>query len=115
MGAVSLPRAAEEAGSLPRAAEGVEAGAVGLPRAAEEAGSLPRAAEEAGSLPRAAEEAGAGGSEKVRGAPGKGVPLTITPPLNERRPDAMETGTGRNGMEPKVTARIRRGAAGCLA
>ena len=105
MGAVSLPRAAEEAGSLPRAAEGVEAGAVGLPRAAEEAGSLPRAAE----------EVGAGGSEKVRGAPGKGVPLTITPPLNERRPDAMETGTGRNGMEPKVTARIRRGAAGCLA
>jgi len=45
-----------------------------------------------------------------------GVPLTITPPSELHRPDAMVSGgMGRKGMEPKAKARMRRGAAGFLA
>ena len=43
----------------------------------------------------------------------KGVPLTITPPLEKHRPDAwIGREIGRKGIEPKVTVRIRRGVAG---
>jgi len=43
----------------------------------------------------------------------KGVPLTITPPLEKQRPDAwVGREIGRKGIEPKVIVRIRRGAAG---
>ena len=43
----------------------------------------------------------------------KGVPLTITPPLEKHRPDAwVGREIGRKGIEPKAIVRIRRGAAG---
>jgi hypothetical protein len=44
----------------------------------------------------------------------EGVPLTITPPLDKHRLDAEESGIGRKGIEPKVRARMRRGAPGFL-
>ena len=44
----------------------------------------------------------------------EGVPLTITPPLDEHRLDAEDSGIGRKGIEPKVRARMRRGAPGFL-
>ena len=44
----------------------------------------------------------------------EGVPLTITPPLDEHRLDAEESEIGRKGIEPKVRARMRCGAPGFL-
>ena len=46
----------------------------------------------------------------------EGVPLTITPSPDKHRLDAqVAMGTGRNGIDPKVATRMRRGAAGCAA
>ena len=45
------------------------------------------------------EVAGAGA-----GVEAEGVPLTITPPLDEHRLDAEESEIGRKGIEPKVRA-----------
>ena len=42
----------------------------------------------------------------------EGVPLTITPPLDEHRLDAEESEIGRKGIELKVRAGMRRGAPG---
>ena len=57
-----------------------------------------------------AEAVEAGAAEQKR------VPLTITPPPDKHRPDAeVTTGTGRKGIDPKAMARMRRGAAGCVA
>ena len=48
--------------------------------------------------------------------PAERVPLTITPPPDKHRLDAeVAIGTGRKGMVPKAIARMRRGAAGCVA
>jgi len=44
----------------------------------------------------------------------EGVPLTITPPLDKHRLDAEESEIGWKGIEPKVRARMRRGAPGFL-
>ena len=45
----------------------------------------------------------------------KGVPLTITPPLEKHRPDAwIGREIGRKGIEPKVIVQMHRGAAGLL-
>ena len=57
---------------------------------------------------------GGGGARESRKVGGQeGVPLTITPPLERHRPDAWtEREIGRKGIEPKVIAWIRRGAAG---
>ena len=44
----------------------------------------------------------------------EGVPLTITPPLDEHRLDAEESEIGQKGIEPKARARMRRGAPGFL-
>jgi len=43
-----------------------------------------------------------------------GVPLTITPPLDEHRLDVEESEIGRKGIEPKARARMWRGAPGFL-
>jgi len=56
-----------------------------------------------------------GGSEAIgaRGEPGAGgVPLTIPLLLDEHRLDAEESEIGQKGIEPKVRARMRRGAPG---
>jgi len=59
----------------------------------------------------ARESRNVGGSERSGGGQ-EGVPLTITPPLERHRPDAWtEREIGRKGIEPKVIAWIRRGAA----
>ena len=42
----------------------------------------------------------------------KGVPLTITPPLEQHRLDAGVAEIGRKGIEPKARARMQCGAAG---
>ena len=44
----------------------------------------------------------------------KGVPLTITPPLEKHRLNAevVESEIGWKGIVPKITAWMRRGAAG---
>jgi len=44
--------------------------------------------------------------DEVAGAEAEGVPLTITPPLDEHRLDAEESGIGRKGIEPKVRVRM---------
>ena len=43
-----------------------------------------------------------------------GVPLTITPPLDEHRLDAEESETRRKGIELKARARMQCGAPGFL-
>ena len=43
-----------------------------------------------------------------------GVPLTITPSLDEHRLDAEESEIGRKGIELKARARMRCGAPGFL-
>jgi len=43
-----------------------------------------------------------------------GVPLTITPPLDEHQLDAEESEIGLKGIEPKARARMRHGAPGFL-
>ena len=53
-------------------------------------------------------------AEDERVLEAEGVPLTITPPLDKHRLDAEESGIGRKGIEPKVRARMRRGAPGFL-
>ena len=53
-------------------------------------------------------------AEDGRESEAEGVPLTITPPLDKHRLDAEESGIGRKGIEPKVRARMRRGAPGFL-
>jgi len=53
-------------------------------------------------------------AEDGRESEAEGVPLTITPPLDKHRLDAEGSGIGRKGIEPKVRARIRRGAPGFL-
>ena len=40
----------------------------------------------------------------------EGVPLTITPPLDEHRLDVEESEIGRKGIKPKARAWMRRGA-----
>ena len=54
--------------------------------------------------------------EERRSAEGReGVPLTITPPLEEHRLDAeVAIVIGRKGISPKAIARMRRGADGFL-
>jgi len=47
----------------------------------------------------------AGGSRKH-----KGFPLQSPPPLDEHQLDAEESEIGRKGIEPKVRARMQRGA-----
>jgi len=54
------------------------------------------------------------GAEDRRESEAEGVPLTITPPLDEHRLDAEESGIRRKGIEPKVRAQMRRGAPGFL-
>jgi len=54
-------------------------------------------------------EAGAGAEAEA-----EGVPLTITLSLDEHRLDAEESEIGWKGIEPKVRARMRRGAPGFL-
>jgi len=44
----------------------------------------------------------------------EGVPLTITPPLDEHRLDAEESEIRRKGIEPKARVRMWRGAPGFL-
>jgi len=44
----------------------------------------------------------------------EGVPLTITPPLDEHRLDAEEIEIARKGIEPKARVRMRCGAPGFL-
>ena len=54
-------------------------------------------------------------AEDRRESEAEGVPLTITPRLDKHRLDAAEgSGIRRKGIEPKVRARIRRGAPGFL-
>jgi len=53
-------------------------------------------------------------AEDRRESEAEGVPLTITPPLDEHRLDAEESGIGWKGIEPKVRARMRCGAPGFL-
>ena len=58
---------------------------------------------------------GGSGAVGARGEPGaraeaEGVPLTITPPLDEHRLDAEESEIRRKGVELKARARMRRGA-----
>ena len=43
-----------------------------------------------------------------------GVPLTITPPLDEHQLDVEESETRRKGIEPKARARMWCGAPGFL-
>jgi len=70
---------------------------------------------------------GGSGAVGARGEPGaraegdqeaeaeaEGVPLTITPPLDEHRLDAEESEIGRKGIEPKARAWMWRGAPGFL-
>ena len=52
--------------------------------------------------------------EGEREAEVEGVPLTITPPLDEHRLDVEESEIGRKGIELKARAWIRRGAPGFL-
>ena len=54
------------------------------------------------------------GAEGGRESEAEGVPLTITPPLDEHRLDAEESEIGQKGIEPKVRARMRHGAPGFL-
>jgi len=54
-------------------------------------------------------EAEAGGEAEA-----EGVPLTITPPLDEHRLDAEESEIGRKGIEPKARVRMWHGAPGFL-
>ena len=53
-------------------------------------------------------------AEDRRASEAEGVPLTITPPLDKHRLDAEGSGIRRKGIEPKVRARMRRGAPGFL-
>jgi len=46
--------------------------------------------------------------DEVAGVEAEGVPLTITPPLDEHRLDAEESGIGRKGIEPKVRVRMQQ-------
>ena len=59
-------------------------------------------------------EAEGGRRKRKAEAEAEGVPLTITPPLDEHRLDAEESETGQKGIEPKARARMRRGAPGFL-
>jgi len=43
-----------------------------------------------------------------------GVPLTITPPLDEHRLDAEESEVGQKGIKPKARARMQHGAPGFM-
>ena len=43
-----------------------------------------------------------------------GVPLTITPPLDEYQLDVEESETGRKGIEPKARVWMQHGAPGFL-
>jgi len=52
--------------------------------------------------------------EREAEAGAEAVPLTITPPLDEHRLDAEESGIGWKGIEPKARAWMRRGAPGFL-
>jgi len=53
-------------------------------------------------------------AEGEQEAEAEGVPLTITPPLDEHRLNAEESEIGQKGIEPKARARMRRGAPGFL-
>jgi len=50
---------------------------------------------------------------EVEGEAG-GVPLTITPPLDEHQLDAEESEIGWKGIEPKVRVQMQRGTPGFL-
>jgi len=50
---------------------------------------------------------------EVEGEAG-GVPLTITPPLDEHRLDAEESEIGQKGIKPEARVQMQRGAPGFL-
>ena len=54
------------------------------------------------------------GASWEREAEAGGVPLTITPPLDEHRLDAEKREIGQKGIEPKTRAQMWRGAPGFL-
>ena len=56
---------------------------------------------------------GSGSGRQVGAGSIRGSPYNHRP-LDEHRLDAKESGIGRKGIEPKVRARIRRGAPGFL-
>jgi len=52
--------------------------------------------------------------EREAEAEAEGVPLTITPSLDEHQLDAEESEIGRKGIELKARVRMQRGAPGFL-
>ncbi len=56
---------------------------------------------------------GARGERKVEGK-AEGIPLTITPPLDEHQLDAEESEIRWKGIEPKARAQMQHGAPGFL-